>query len=44
VYLYDYESAGRICIEEMKRLAVAGRGLATYISQHVKKNYAAKIG
>jgi len=34
LYLYTYESAGRDNVEEMKRLAVAGKGLSTFISQH----------
>lgn len=32
-YTYTYQSAGRIAIEEMKRLAAARRGLSTYISR-----------
>jgi len=41
VYVYDYESAGRRHVEEMKRLAHLGRGLSAYISQHlgVKNGY-----
>lgn len=42
-YRYDYASAGKPHIEEMKRLARAGRGLSTYISQHVRDDYARKI-
>jgi hypothetical protein len=34
LYTYTYESAGCDNIERMKELAVAGRGLSTYISQH----------
>jgi hypothetical protein len=33
-YLYTYETAGRDNVERMKRLARAGRGLSTFISQH----------
>ena len=43
LYLYDHEITGRSAVERMKRLAVTGTGLATYISQTVRKNYAAKI-
>ena len=43
IYIYDYRSAGRASIERMKRLAEEGTGLATYISQHVRENYAEKI-
>lgn len=42
VYVYTHASAGRARVEQMKRLARAGRGLATYISQHVQHAYAAK--
>ena len=42
IYVYSYASAGRERIEEMKRCALAGRGLATYISQHVGHAYASK--
>jgi len=42
-YLYDYSSAGRENIEKMKALAVAGRGLNTFINQHVLKDYSAKL-
>jgi hypothetical protein len=33
-YLYTYESIGRENVEEMKRRAIVGRGLATFINQH----------
>ncbi|HYD90134.1 MAG TPA: hypothetical protein VEA37_01445 [Flavobacterium sp.] len=39
VYLYTYKSAGIHTIENMKRLARAGKGLSTYISQKVKDKY-----
>lgn len=42
-YLYDYNRPGRVHCEEMSRLARAGRGLATCISQFVGDNYAAKL-
>ncbi len=42
VYLYTYESAGSANIEQMKRLAVAGEGLATFINAHVRDLYARK--
>jgi hypothetical protein len=41
-YLYSYASAGRERVEEMKRCALAGRGLSTYISQHVGQAYESK--
>jgi hypothetical protein len=40
-YEYTYASAGRDNVEAMKRLAIAGRGLATYVNQH-KPPYARK--
>jgi hypothetical protein len=43
-YRYDHHSPGRRHVEAMKKLAARNEGLATYISQHVKENYAAKIG
>ena len=30
-------------VAEMKRLAQAGRGLGSYISRHVGKNFAARL-
>lgn len=42
VYLYTYASAGSSNIEEMKRLAVAGRGLNSFINKNVRKRYAKK--
>jgi hypothetical protein len=32
-YLYDYDTPGRIHVDEMKRLAIGGRGLSTYIAR-----------
>ena len=42
LYVYTSERLGRNHVEEMKRLAVSGRGLSTYISQHrdVRDGYA----
>lgn len=42
-YVYDYQVPGEEHVEEMKRLAVAGRGLSTYISQNVRKRFARMI-
>ncbi|GGY88683.1 hypothetical protein ACFFTM_14910 [Pseudoduganella plicata] len=42
VYEYTYGRPGRAHVEEMKRLALAGRGLSTYISRHVREDYAAR--
>ena len=38
-YVYDSAKPGWSRVQQMQRLAVAGRGLSTYISQHVKENY-----
>ena len=42
-YLYDYQIPGRADVEEMKRLAVNGRGLATYINKRVRKRFVRKL-
>ena len=42
-YIYNYDEPGRVHVEEMKRLAVAGKDLSTYISKNVKKRYAKKL-
>lgn len=39
VYAYTYRKPGPVHVEAMKKLAVAGRGLGTYISQHVQDRY-----
>jgi hypothetical protein len=38
-YLYTDESAGPEHVAQMQKLANAGRGLGTYVSQHVKWRY-----
>lgn len=42
-YMYTYASTGKKNIEQMKNLAIAGRGLSTFISRVVKERYAKKI-
>lgn len=42
-YIYNYDRPGKEYVEEMKRLAVAGIGLSTYISKSVKKKFAKKL-
>jgi hypothetical protein len=42
IYTYNFKCPGRADVEQMKRLARAGRGLATYISRHVRSRYASK--
>ena len=43
VYRYTYASAGKAIIEKMKRLALNGEGLSTYISQHVKDKFETQL-
>ena len=42
-YVYDYDTTGREHVEEMKVLALEGRGLATYINRHVRSRFAMKL-
>ena len=42
-YRYDYVSTGKAEVEQMKRLAVLGRGLATYINTTVRESFAEKL-
>lgn len=39
VYTYSYARAGMAHVERMKLLARAGKGLSTYVSQHVRDLY-----
>ena len=42
-YVYTHERPGRDAVDRMKALAKAGRGLATFVSQHVREAYARKL-
>ena len=42
-YLYTEDSAGAANIAKMQELARAGRGLSSFISQHVHDRYERKI-
>ena len=42
-YLYTEDSAGAANIARMQELARAGRGLSSFISQHVHDRYARKL-
>ncbi len=42
-YLYTEDSAGAVHIARMRELAESGRGLSTYISQHVRDRYTRKL-
>ncbi|MCH8518733.1 hypothetical protein LAT59_03145 [Candidatus Gracilibacteria bacterium] len=39
IYVYTYESAGKIHIDKMKQLADLGQGLNAYINTNVKYLY-----
>ena len=41
-YLYTEDSSGAEHIAKMKELAEKGRGLNTYVNQHVRSNYEKK--
>ena len=43
LYRYTAASAGAEAIERMQQLARDGRGLATYITRHVRQGYAARL-
>lgn len=42
-YRYDRRHPGPCHVAEMQRLAEAGRGLNTYLNQHVREDYAARL-
>ena len=42
-YLYDYDIPGEAEVEEMKRLALGGSGLMTFINKDVRKRFARKL-
>ena len=42
-YRYDARHPGLEHVLEMQRLADAGSGLASYISRHVRDDYAARV-
>ena len=43
LYLFDYTKPGRENVERMKKLAIAGEGLNSFINTNVRKNYSRKI-
>jgi hypothetical protein len=44
VYRYTHAKTGAQQVEAMKALAAEGKGLTTYINQHVRGDYAARLG
>lgn len=43
LYLYNHSSTGKPDIDQMKKLALSGEGLNSFINTKVKKRYAAKL-
>lgn len=43
VYRYDDAKPGAEHVLKMKELAASGADLATYVNQHVRKNFAAQV-
>lgn len=41
-YLYTIQSAGKFNIEMMEKLALAGKGLSSFISTYVRNGYESK--
>jgi hypothetical protein len=42
-YRYDYNRPGEEKVEIMKRLALGGNGLTTFINQHVREAYVYRL-
>ena len=42
-YLYNAQRPGLVHVNEMKRLALAGDGLTTYVNKYVGSDFAAKL-
>lgn len=43
LYLYTHDMPGAAQVEQMKKLALRGEGLSTYISRHVRDAYASRL-
>lgn len=43
LYLYDNSKPGENHVQQMKILAKKGKGLTTYVNQHVRENYKRKL-
>ena len=43
LYLYTHEVPGTREVEQMKKLAMEGKGLSTFISRNVKDKYASRL-
>jgi len=44
VYTYSYTKPGKKHVEEMKKLAMLGSDLATYINKHIREKYERRDG
>ena len=42
-YIYSNQSAGRLNVNQMKALAITGKGLGTFIDANLKEGFARKI-
>ncbi len=42
-YLYTHRASGVSNVERMKEMALNGRGLGTFINQHVRNKYAKRL-
>jgi hypothetical protein len=42
-YVYDAERPGAAHVRRMQELAARGKGLATYIAQHVRERYQRRL-
>ena len=42
-YVYTHARPGRAAVDHMKALAQAGKGLSTFVSQHVREAYERKL-
>lgn len=42
-YRYSYKKPGKVAVEEMKRLAMEGKGLTTYINKYVREKYERRL-
>ena len=43
VYRYDYAKPGQQHVQTMAQLAASGKDLATYVNQHVRKNFSQRF-
>ncbi len=39
IYVYNYMKPGKVHVENMKNLALAGKNLSKYINRNIQRNY-----